>query len=234
LAVNKVKILHLYPNELNLYGDSGNVLCLYNRCLWHGIPCSVDYCGIGDKISDFDILFIGGGQDREMNVIKNDLRKKADTIKYCIDSGKVVLAICGGYQLLGEYYQSSNGEIMNLTKALPFYTVASKDRMIGNCVFNTEFGKIVGFENHSGKTYLSPNLQPLGNVISGFGNNGSDNGEGVHYKNTFGTYAHGPVLPKNPAFADELIKIATKSDQLTALDDDLENACYNQLIKRFS
>lgn len=230
--MDKVRIAHLYPNELNLYGDSGNVLCLYNRLTWRGYSVSVDAVGVGDKINDFDILFIGGGQDKEMQILERDLKKKSQALSYYAQQGKVILAICGGFQFLGEYYKKSDGSIIQLSGVLPFYTVGGERRMIGNFVYNTKFGKVVGFENHSGKTYLSNALQPLGKIISGYGNNGEDKTEGVIYKNTFGTYAHGPVLPKNPNFADEIILRAI-NDELTPIDDTIELMCQNQLIGRF-
>lgn len=233
MAVEKVKIAHLYPKELNLYGDSGNVLCLYNRLIWRGYKVEVTHINIGDKINDFDILFIGGGQDKEMKIIAKDLKRKSDMLSYCVEQGKTILAICGGYQLLGDYYTASGGEQIKLSSALPFYTVAGEKRMIGNFVYQTAFGKVVGFENHSGKTYLKGNLSPLGKIITGFGNNGEDATEGLLYKNTFGTYAHGPVLPKNPAFADELIKRTLHTDDLMTLDDAIEIKCHNQLVSRF-
>ncbi len=233
MAIDKVRIAHLYPNELNLYGDGGNVLCLYNRLVWRGYSCEVSHINMGDRITDFDILFIGGGQDREMKIISKDLKRKSDMLSYCVREGKVILAICGGYQLLGDFYRTYEGEEIKLTSALPFYTVGSQERMIGNFVYDTSFGKVVGFENHSGKTYLSKKLSPLGTIIKGFGNNGEDKTEGVLYKNTFATYAHGPVLPKNPAFADELIKRVTGEQELKSLDDREENLCHANLIKRF-
>lgn len=233
MEVRKIKIAHLYPNELNLYGDGGNVLCLYNRLIWRGFDVSVEHINMGDKINDFDILFIGGGQDREMNIIAPDLKRKSEMLSYCVRCGKVILAICGGYQLLGEYYKTYDKKELKLSGALPFYTVGGKERLIGNVVYETPFGKVVGFENHSGKTYLSNKLSPLGKVISGYGNNGKDKSEGLLYKNTFATYAHGPVLPKNPAFADEIIKRAIGEKELQPLDDTAENICHNQLISRF-
>lgn len=228
-----VKICHLYPTELNLYGDSGNVQCLYNRLSWRGYSVSVDSVGIGDKIPDFDIMFIGGGQDKEMQILSRDLKRKSQALSYYIEQGKTILAICGGYQMLGKYYKQSSGEIIPLSDALPFYTIGGEKRIIGNFVYHTSFGKVVGFENHSGKTYLSSELSPLGRIISGYGNNGEDASEGVIYKNTFGTYAHGPVLPKNPNFADEIIGRALGTD-LSPLDDTIETLCQNQLVARFS
>ncbi|MBQ9518059.1 MAG: glutamine amidotransferase [Eubacterium sp.] len=226
-------IAHLYHKEMNLYGDSGNVRCLCYRLKARGYGVQVNEIGIGGRLGEFDILFIGGGQDREMQIISHDLKRRCDELTYAVQSGKTVLAICGGYQLLGEYYQAANGDVMQLCGALPFYTIGGSERMIGNIVFDTAFGKVVGFENHSGKTYLDPVLQPLGRVISGFGNNGADRGEGLLFNNTFCTYAHGCVLPKNPALADEILRRAT-GDDLAELDDTEELRCHNLLIQRFT
>ncbi|MBR3149572.1 MAG: glutamine amidotransferase [Eubacterium sp.] len=229
----RITIAHLYPKEMNLYGDSGNVRCLCFRLQKRGYEPDVREVGAGDRLGDFDILFIGGGQDREMNIISRDLKRKSDELSYAVHSEKTILAICGGYQLLGSYYQSADGSVMSLSGALNFYTVGGSERMIGNIVYKTPFGNVVGFENHSGKTYLGDSLSPLGRVVSGFGNNGEDRGEGLLFKNTFCTYAHGCVLPKNPAFADEIIRRATGAD-LAPLDDTEESICHDLLIKRFS
>lgn len=229
----KVRIVHLYAEELNLYGDSGNVLCLKKRLADRGFSAEIRAVGIGERLEDFDILFIGGGQDREMSIIAGDIRKKSQALKYYIENGSVALAICGGYQILGEYYKGIDGEVMRLADVLPFFTVGNRSRMIGNIVTDTPFGKIVGFENHAGRTYLSSELNPLGHVITGSGNNGEDGGEGLLYKNTFCTYAHGPVLPKNPALADEIIKRALHTDALTPLDDTVEIQCHDHLVSRF-
>ena len=231
--MKRVKIAHLYPNELNLYGDIGNLICLIQRLSKRGYRAEVENIKIGDRLNDFDILLIGGGQDKEMNIIARDLKRKSEMLAYSINCGKTVFAVCAGFQLLGRYYKSSDGKILSLSSALDFYTVSSDKRMIGNTVYETPFGRVAGFENHSGKTYLPESLSPLGRVISGYGNNGEDNGEGLLYKNTFATYAHGPVLPKNPALADELIKRALKCDELMPLDDEAENRCHNQLINLF-
>ena len=231
MGVKKIKIVHLYPKELSLYGDSGNILCIVKRLEERGYKTDVKNIGIGDTVSDFDLMFIGGGQDKEMKIISRDLRKKGDMLRYAVNSGKTLLAICGGFQLLGEYYKTTDGDILRLSSSLPFYTVGGEKRMIGNIVFKTPFGTAAGFENHSGKTYLN-GLEPLGKVISGFGNNGEDETEGLLFKNTFCTYAHGPVLPKNPRLADEILKRAT-GDELSPIDDELENRCNLQLIHRF-
>lgn len=232
--MSKITILHLYPNEMNLYGDSGNVKCLYQRLTWRGFDCKVIEKGLGDKINfDFDMIFIGGGQDKEMKLLQKDIIRKGDTIRYAIESEKTVLAICGGYQILGSYYKTHHGEQIDLLNAIDFYTLGDKKRMIGNFVYDTDFGKVVGFENHSGKTFLGANVSPLGKILVGNGNNGKDGLEGVRYKNVYATYAHGPVLPKNPNFADEIIKKITGINELQQLDDSLEIHCQQHLIKRF-
>lgn len=225
-----VRLLHLYPRELNLYGDAGNLLCLKKRIEARGYSVEIMEAGIGDKIPDFDIMLIGGGQDREMRIVQYDARRKAEILSYYIHSGRVVLAICGGYQLFGEYYKT-NDDVIRLAGILPFYTVAGDNRMIGNFAFDTSFGSIVGFENHSGRTFLCGNIEPLGTLIYGYGNNGYDLTEGLLYKNTFCTYAHGPVLPKNPRLADELISRVI--GKLEPLDDEIENNCHNNILKRF-
>ncbi len=232
--MEKIRIVHLYPDELNLYGDSGNILCLKRRLEKRKIKCEIIGTGTGERIPDFDIMFIGGGQDREMEIIRRDLIKKSEALCYAVRSKKVILSICGGYQLLGEYYEAPNGNKIKMSGALPFYTIGGKKRMIGNLVFETPFGNVVGFENHSGRTYLPDSLSPLGTVISGFGNNGLDKSEGVLFYNTFGTYAHGPVLPKNPRLADELIMRALGTDCIMPLDDEIENRCHDSLIRKFS
>lgn len=229
-----VKIVHLYPDEMNLYGDGGNIICLKKRLEARNFKVDIVGVVIGERIPNFDIMFIGGGQDREMKLICKDIRRKAEELTYYINSGKTVLAICGGYQILGEYYKTSSSQIIELTGALPFFTEGANRRMIGNIVFESPFGKIVGFENHAGKTYLAKELRPLGKVITGYGNNGEDKTEGILYKNTFGTYAHGPVLPKNPKFADEIIKRALGVGELRKIDDELEQKCHNSLVSRFT
>ena len=225
-----LKIVHLYPKELNLYGDIGNVICLYYRLSKRGIPAQIENIGIGDRLGDFDVLVIGGGQDKEMNIISPDLKRKSEMLCYCVNSGKTVFAVCAGFQLLGKYYINQQKEKLKLSGALDFYTEAGKGRMIGNIVYSSPFGRIAGFENHSGKTYLSKSLSPLGTVISGYGNNGEDKTEGVIFKNTIATYAHGAVLPKNPALADEIIKRALGCSDLPEIDDEVETMCHNQVL----
>ena len=228
MADRKIKIAHLYPEVLNLYGDRGNILCLKKRLEWRGIECEVTEVKLGDNqdFTDYDIFFIGGGQDFEQEVLLNDLKTgKGDNIRSAIEDGKVFLCICGGYQMLG---------------AVDFHTIGGKERMIDNYAF--ELGEesggsiVVGYENHSGRTYLGEGVKPLGTVLSGYGNNGEDKTEGVRYKNLFGSYSHGPILPKNPAFADHLIKEALKrrygSDELEALPDIYETQAHDYVLDK--
>lgn len=225
-----LNIVHIYPDLLNLYGDRGNILCLKQRIEKRNITAEVTEVRMGEKFDaeKADIIFIGGGQDFEQDVLLSDLKgDKQKALIEAIEREKVLLAICGGYQMLGQYYKTHDGIQMDFIGALDFYTVGAKQRMIGNYAFKTDEGiKIVGFENHSGKTYLGSKVLPLGRVIKGFGNNGEDKTEGAVYKNTFCTYSHGPVLPKNPAFADLLIKKALKNkyneDTLIPINDEFE------------
>lgn len=208
----RLKIAHLYPDLLNLYGDSGNILCLRKRCEWRKIECNVTPLTAGNDFTfdDFDIIFIGGGQDREQSLVLKDLSaKKRDSLNNAVQNGTVVLAICGGYQLLGKSYETSAGKLLTFTGILDLYTVSGEKRLIGNYEFKTaEKLRIIGFENHAGRTHLGSGVQPLGKIIKGCGNNAADKTEGARYKNTFCTYCHGPMLPKNPDFADMLIKKA--------------------------
>lgn len=225
-----IKIAHLYPDLLNLYGDSGNVLCLQKRLMWRNIECKTDllYADSYLDLNNYDIIFIGGGQDFEQRLVLKSLSKGvADNLHSAIENEVCVLAVCGGFQLLGKYYQTNKGDVLNFTGILDFYTVGKSKRLIGNYIFKTEEKiRIMGFENHSGRTYLSKNLKPLGKVLMGCGNNGKDGTEGVRYKNTFGTYCHGPILPKNPDFADLIIENALLRKygkaELSPIDNTLE------------
>ena len=226
---------------LNLYGDRGNIIALTERMQARGIETVTDSVTMGKSFNadDYDILFIGGGQDFEQDVLLSDLNKGKDVqINKAIHSGTVMLAICGGYQMLGKYYKTYDGKMLEYMGALDFYTQGKEERMIGNYAFKTKEGiEIVGFENHSGRTYLGSGVKPLGKVIKGYGNNGEDGTEGVRYKNTFGTYSHGPILPKNPDFADLLISKAVENKygktELPPLDDTLEAKARAQVMKLY-
>lgn len=237
----KLNICHIYPDLLNLYGDRGNILCLKQRIERRGIEAKVSEIKMGDKFNpdNADIIFIGGGQDFEQDVLLKDLKgDKEKAIIQAINDEVTLLAICGGYQMLGQYYKTHDGNQMDFIGALDFYTVGDKKRMIGNYAFETDEGiKVVGFENHSGKTYLGKGVKPLGTIISGCGNNGEDKTEGAVYKNTFCTYSHGPVLPKNPEFADLLIKKALMKKyneaELSFLNDEFEKKAHEFVMKTY-
>ena len=235
----ELKICHLYPDLLNLYGDRGNTVCMEKRLQWRGIDCrftEVKY-GDNDPLSDYDLIFIGGGQDFEQKLLMEDLQRgKGNNIKAAAEDGKSFLAICGGYQLLGHYYQMSDGTKCEYIGAIDVFTVAGEKRMIGNtaCI-SEEAGTIVGFENHAGKTFLSGAVKSLGTVLKGSGNNGEDGREGARYKNVFATYYHGPVLPKNPELCDLILKTALGRKygifELRPLDDSAENAAKEGLLR---
>ena len=230
--MKSLKIGHLYPKLLNIYGDIGNVITLKNRCEWRGIEVIIDEINSGDSISEHDIYFIGGGQDLQQIEVSKELQKHKEFLIEERERGKVFLGICGGYQLMGHYYRPHEGERLLGISLLDAYTVAGKNRFIGNVTVNNSLGlspnTLVGFENHSGLTYLQGETKPLGTVVVGNGNNGEDKTEGGRYKNVFGTYLHGSFLPKNPHFADYMIELAL-GEKPVALDDGIEYNTHNNL-----
>ena len=239
----QIKIAYLYPDLMNIYGDHGNVLTLVKRCQWRGIPVEVVALNTGDRIrhGDCDIFFMGGGQDREQMMVCRDLQDaKGEDIKLEIEEGAAALVICGGYQLFGKFYRPFEGEELQGISVFDAYTVAGKKRCIGNVVAKSVLGgapgTIVGFENHSGKTYLGDGCAPLGTVSVGYGNNGEDKTEGAIYRGAIGTYLHGSLLPKNPGVADFLIEKALARHAgglpLEALDDSLEFAAHAAAVNR--
>ncbi|HIU69363.1 MAG TPA: glutamine amidotransferase [Candidatus Scubalenecus merdavium] len=234
-----LKIAYVYPDLLNLYGDGGNLRCLCWRSRMRGVAVQIDEFPCGLPLpTDYDIYFIGGGQDFEQGVLLGDLKNMGKDAALCqiVEQGRVVLAICGGYQLLGRYYQAADGKRLVFSGALDLYTVAGEKRLIGNFAFRCGSTVAVGFENHAGRTYLG-NVPPLGRVVRGFGNNGKDKTEGAHYKNTFGTYAHGPFLPRNPAFADHMLQTALQKKYgpvtLQVLDDRLETNARKDFLQKY-
>ena len=240
----ELKLCHLYPDALNLYGDRGNMICMENRLRWRGIDLSVCEKPIGRqiKLAEYDLFFIGGGQDFEQQILLEDLRAGTGAeIKAAIRDGKTFLAICGGYQMLGNSYKTWDGKTFDFIGAIDYETIGAKERMIGNfafrCAEESGGSEVIGFENHSGRTYLGAGVKPLGSVIKGGGNNGSDGGEGVRYENVFGTYCHGPVLPKNPMFCDEILRTALTRKygraELSPLDDTEERLAHDAAMKRF-
>ncbi|HBF38022.1 MAG TPA: glutamine amidotransferase [Firmicutes bacterium] len=239
-----LKLAYFYPTLMNLYGDRGNVQTLAERCHWRGIDLHITEIEIGSTSSfnEFDLAFFGGGQDKEQFKIGADLiTTKANNLKAAIEDGLVMLNVCGGYQLLGEYYRPIQGPILKGLSILDVRTEGGTVRAIGNMIAETELESgqkmlLVGFENHSGRTYLGGRCQSLAKVVKGFGNNGEDQTEGARYLNCFGCYLHGPLLPKNPGFADYLISLALqrkygKAD-LTPLEDILENQTRDYVLKR--
>ncbi|HEV2412883.1 MAG TPA: glutamine amidotransferase [Candidatus Saccharimonadales bacterium] len=225
----EITLCHLYPYSMNIYGDTGNMRTLEYRLVARGFKVNVLKADIGDKIShEVDIIVAGGGQDSGQLHVKSDLHKRKKEILSLHDDGVVFLTICGTYQLLGHRFTTHSGDDITGLGVFNLQTKGSSERLIGNIVVDSPFGTLVGFENHSGLTYLDDDQQPLGKVLKGAGNNGQTGDEGAISKNAFGTYLHGPILPKNPKLADELIRRALKrkygfSDELVELDDREEN-----------
>jgi len=242
----KLVIGWLYPELLNLYGDRGNIECLVKRCEWRGIKVEVKEISISTRLTDslinsINFLFMGGGPDTSQKELYEDFttKKRGSLIEYA-EKGGVSLFVCGGYQLLGRYYQPFEGDRLPGISLFDMYTEhfgRDKKRLVGNVVvefnggFNQRPRRLVGFENHGGRTYLGKDVNPLGKVLRGFGNNGEDKTEGAVYKNTYGTYLHGPILPKNPHFTDQLIRKALEDIKLKPLDDSLEIMAHSDALK---
>jgi CobQ-like glutamine amidotransferase family enzyme len=223
---DQLTLVHLYPREMNIYGDTGNVLVLRRRIEWRGRSVQIVPVAFGDRIpNDADIILGGGGQDAAQGDIGTDFAVKATDLRSMVDDGVVMLAICGTYQMLGHEFVTKDGVRIPGTGVLDLRTVGSDTRLIGNHIVQTEFGQLAGYENHSGLTTLGPGVAPLGHTVSGRGNNGSDRTEGAVRANVFGTYLHGPVLAKSPDFADELLSRAYRrrglDAELSPLDDGL-------------
>ena len=241
----RLRIGHLYAEEMNIYGDRGNVLTLRRRAEWRGIEVTVEAIGrtAAPAGPEFDLLFWGGGQDRDQALVLSDLlERKAGFIRAAVAAGAVVLAVCGGYQLLGRSYETAHGQRLPGLGLLDLFTVPGRRRQIGNVLVDAgrlgiEPRTLVGFENHSGRTYLGPGLAPLGTVRRGFGNNGEDGQEGVAAGNVFGTYLHGSLLPRNPQLADLLIGRALArqgAGALMTLDDTVELAAHAAMAARLA
>lgn len=231
----ELRICHLYPDLLNLYGDRGNLITLANRARWRGIAVTIMERRLGDPLDAdaYDLFFIGGGEDRQQRLAAVDLRqRKGPALREAAESDAVVLAVCGGYQLLGHYYRPAEGDELPGVGLLDLTTVhpgSSARRLVGNMVIRSPLlagATMVGFENHGGRTHLGAAASPLGDVIHGFGNNGEDRMEGAVYRHVYGTYLHGPLLPKNPLFTDHLIGTALRrrygTVALPPLDDRVE------------
>lgn len=237
-----INIVHLYPDLLNLYGDKGNIECLRKRLQWRGIEANVSTCTNQNRDIDFantDIIFVGGGSDHDQELVCGLLLEKQNELKEYVENNGVLIAVCGGYQLLGKYYKTAEKTIEGLG-ILDIETDSDPKRLIGNIVLeSTRFEqKIVGFENHAGRTDIH-DYEPLGKVIFGYGNNGESGYEGVVYKNVIATYLHGPLLPKNPALCDDLLTRALKRKypdfaELSPLDDSEENTANEYIVHRFT
>lgn len=240
-----VRIVHLYPELMNLYGDRGNVLTLVHRCSWRGIPVTVTDCSVGEPLPEGDLYFIGGGQDAQQHAVCQDIirQEKSDALKKAVANGAALLAICGGYQLLGHYFDPIDGERIPGIGLLDLHTVGGQQRLIGNVVIQRPDGTtLVGFENHSGQTFLGEGVSPLGQALTGHGNNGQTGEEGVATTAlgglVVGTYLHGSLLPKNPELADELLATALQhanggeAVDLPHLDDTLEICAHQAAVKR--
>lgn len=235
----KLRIAHLYPDLLNLYGDIGNITTITRRCQWRGITVETDSIVGSEPIhfTDYDLVFLGGGSDREQLLVRDKLISMKNELTSYVNDGGVLLAVCGGYQLLGEYYKLKDETIEGL-KILNIRTEIGDSRLIGDVVIkNEKFGTIVGFENHGGRTIIGDHT-PLGRVLYGHGNDGKSGAEGVMYKNVIATYLHGSLLPKNPVLCDHIIKLMLEqrglSAELEPLDDKEELSAHKYIVDRFT
>jgi hypothetical protein len=255
----RLRVCHLYPDLLNLYGDRGNIMTLTRRAAWRGIAVEVTEVGLGEALRPeaHDLFFIGGGEDRQQVLAAADLRAgTGGALRDAVEDGAVLLAVCGGYQLMGHAYLPAEGEPLRGIGLLDLETRhpgKGRRRLIGNLIIRCsgeiggrcggEIGgrcggeTLVGFENHGGRTTLGPSARPLGRVERGGGNNGEDRTEGAVYRHAYGTYLHGPLLPKNPWLADHLIAAALRRTHgevtLAPLDDRLERAAHEAALRRF-
>jgi len=240
----KVILGHLYPEYLNIYADRGNMAVLERRAAWRGIELDYRPISLGDPVrpGEHDLLYVGGGQDREQALIAPDLAAKAQQIAEAVAGGAALLAVCGGYQLLGRFYRDRAGAELPGIGLFPLHTVAGERRMIGDVLLECELEPgvkrtVAGFENHAGRTRLDPGAAALGRVVAGFGNDGESGWEGCRVGRAVGTYLHGPLLPRNPWFADWLLTQALarrlgELPDLEPLPDDLEHAAHAVSARR--
>jgi CobQ-like glutamine amidotransferase family enzyme len=236
--VTAIRVAHLYPEYLNIYADRGNIAVLSNRAAWRGIELVVEPVSVGEALEPeaHDLIYIGGGQDREQALIAPDLAAKGAAIREAVDGGTAVLAVCGGYQLLGSFYRDRGGAELPGAGLFPLHTVAGERRLIGDCLLECELEPgerhtLAGFENHAGLTRLEAGAEPLGRVVAGFGNDGASGFEGCRVGTAIGTYLHGPLLPRNPWLADWLLARALthglgEAPDLEPLPDGLEHEAH--------
>jgi CobQ-like glutamine amidotransferase family enzyme len=241
-----IRVGHLYPDYLNIYADRGNIAVLARRAEWRGHRLEVDAVGMGEPLRPgaHDLLYVGGGQDREQLLVAGDMAAKAEGLREAVASGAAVLAVCGGYQLLGRGYRDFHGEDMPGAGILPLETVAGDRRMIGDVLLECELKPgekrtLAGFENHAGRTHLDQGAQPLGRVVAGFGNDGESGYEGCRAGRVVGTYLHGPLLPRNPWLADWLLAQAlahrtgsAEAPRFEPLGDELEAEAHRVSAQR--
>ena len=230
----KIRVGHLYPDYLNIYADRGNIAVLGRRAAWRGHELDVDAIGMGEPVTPgaHDLYYVGGGQDREQALVARDLAEKEGLVA-AVEAGAAVLAVCGGYQLLGRFYRERSGAELPGVGLFPLHTVAGERRMIGDVLLECELSvgrrrTLAGFENHAGRTILDPDAEALGRVVAGFGNDGESGFEGCRLGRAIGTYLHGPLLPRNPWLADWLLAEALAhrsggdAPELEPLEDELE------------
>jgi hypothetical protein len=242
----RIRVGHLYPDYLNIYADRGNIAVLSRRAAWRGHELEVRGLSMRDAIEPgaHDLLYVGGGQDREQALVARDLAAKADSVLEAARRGAAVLAVCGGYQLLGRFYRFVNGEELPGVGLFPHHTIAGERRMIGDILLACELDPgeqhtIAGFENHAGRTYLDVDAEPLGRVVAGFGNDGASGFEGCRVGRALGTYLHGPLLPRNPWLADWILAQALahargddEPEPLRPLPDELEASAHAVAAQR--
>jgi lipid II isoglutaminyl synthase (glutamine-hydrolysing) len=244
MSLPSLRVMWLYPDHMNIYADRGNISVLEHRCGWRGIGFELGTAGPGERVDPdaHDLFYMGGGQDRDQVLVSHDLAEtKRESLAAAVDSGASFLAVCGGYQLLGHSYELADGESLPGLGLVDLRTVREPgERLIGNVLIEADVGngtqRMAGFENHGGRTYLGQGEQPLGRVVSGFGNNGKDRVEGVRRGKLIGTYLHGPLLPKNAWLADVLIGWALERrtgvmPELEALDDEMEDAAHESAVR---
>jgi CobQ-like glutamine amidotransferase family enzyme len=236
----RIRVGHLYPDYLNISADRGNIAVLAQRAAARGHELDVQAIGLADAIpaGAIDLFYVGGGQDREQALVARDLEKKADALREAVEADAAFLAVCGGYQLLGRFYRDAAGTELPGIGLLPLHTIAGDRRMIGDVLLDCAWAgeTIAGFENHAGRTILDDGAEPLGRVLSGFGNDGESGHEGCRYRKVYGTYLHGPLLPRNPWFADRVLGDALShaggEPELAPLADELERAAHGVSAER--